>query len=913
MLSNHTPSGGGLRDAGCLFQSYFEVDVAEDGGTEFAALPGTAASDSTGESLRLIYREARTFAVGHGCAADWRSDRSSVKAVIATSFPGFEVGSMTPDLRDDVGEPLTVPMGELAGLVTSPDQFAQLDRVVESYGAWIRGLELEAASLDETERVQAKLHIERAREAEVRMREGIDLLRTDPQVRRAFELANHAMLLQQVQTNKEPRSVTVGRGAPNFTPPYAAPNVAVPPRGRGNWRPFQIGFLLASLASTGFRDHEDRELVDLIWFPTGGGKTEAYLGLTAFSAFLRRIRAPGDSGTDTLMRYTLRLLTAQQYERAAALICSMDVIRMDRVDELGSAPFSIGLWVGGGTTSNNWTDAKSALRKLADPKRRRSAPNPFLVTRCPWCGCEMGPRAHRPYVLGYHLEQNKRVVFRCPDPACPFHEGLPLHVVDEDLYESRPTLVIGTVDKFARLSWSERPRSLFGLGEDGHRELPPPNLIIQDELHLISGPLGTMVGHFEVLVERLCQGGTGGDRKPKIVCSTATVRNYEDQIRWLFGRPRSRVFPPPGVDVDDSFFGIRARSADGRPAPGRLYVGLYAPVLGSHMNVQIRAYAAVLQAAMGLPERERDAYWTLMGFFNSLRDLGSTTTLLRDQIQGHLTIMWTRAGLRREDRRDARRTIHEVIELTSRLRSEEVPAALARLSTPYEGEKSTAVDTCLASSMIEVGIDVERLGLMVVTGQPKTTSQYIQVTGRVGRRWWDRPGLVVVVYAPSRARDRSVFEGFRAFHERLYAAVEPTSVTPFALPTLNRAMHGVLVGYARQLLDTRELASPTDVNLDDLHEFLEVLRERSRVVDPGAEEMVADQFDKLLRQWELRAPTRWENWQDPDDSNVLQVSASSAAGREREGGPWRTPNSMRNVDAECVIDTRIAQDIEAAS
>lgn len=914
VLSNHTPPAKGFQDANCLFQAYFEVAYKHDGqDLAFHPLPGQSLSshDKSAEPLRLAYRGARTYAGGHGCAADWRGASTEVTRIIATSFPTYELGSMTPDLVDEDGRALTASMSQLAGLTESDDPFVELDRIVDAYAAWIVRKRNEVSMLDPSLREQARSNLQDAQATEARMREGIQLVRRDSKIRRAFQLANHAMLLQQIQTSRGHRELRFGRGGAVFVPQYEDPDPLSPPEGRGSWRPFQIGFLLASLASTAGKNHPERDRVDLIWFPTGGGKTEAYLGLTAFSAFLRRIRAPDDVGTDTLMRYTLRLLTAQQYERAASLICAMDVLRGASPDELGTEAFSIGLWVGSSTTSNNWKDAKIALGHLNKGRQRGSATNPFLITQCPWCGCEMGPRKTEPFVLGYHNEHGK-VVFRCPDPECGFSHGLPLHVVDEDVYDRRPTLVIGTVDKFARLTWTEQPRALFGLDADGERFVSPPNLIVQDELHLISGPLGTMVGHYETLIEHLCQAGTNDLAKPKIVCSTATVRNYEDQVLSLFARKRSSVFPPPGLDADDSFFGRKAKDPDGNPAPGRTYVGLYAPVLGSHMNVQIRTYAAVLQAAMGLPDTTKDAYWTLMGFFNSLRDLGSTTTLLRDQIRGHLHIMWRRAGILGPDYRDARRTIREVIELTSRLRSEEVPEALKRLERPYSAEGGHAVDTCLASSMIEVGIDVERLGLMVVTGQPKTTSQYIQVTGRVGRKWWDRPGLVVVAYAPSRARDRSVFEGFRTVHEKLYAAVEPTSATPFAFPTIERALHGVLVGYARQTLKEELLQSPSNVSREDIAGFLETLVERIGVVDADAEADAVRRFNQLLNQWEAASPPKWDHWTDPNDLDVLQVSSSSTVDRDYTAIPWRAPTSMRSVDADCEVDTRIVQQIEAA-
>jgi len=373
----------------------------------------------------------------------------------------------------------------------------------------------------------------------------------------------------------------------------------------------------------------------------------------------------------------------------------------------------------------------SALRKLQ--RGDKFAENKFLVTRCPWCRAQIGPVELPPHtpktvprVAGYEQEGNT-VRIKCPDPACDFTGGLPIYVIDDDIYERCPSLVIGTVDKFAMLAWRPEARAIFGIGPDGMRITSPPGLIIQDELHLISGPLGSMVGLYEAVIEELCT-----DRRsappvpPKIVSSTATIRRYAEQIRALYGRADTALFPPPGLDAGDSFFSCYDRDPQGQPRRGRLYMGVHAPGLGSLQTAQVRTFAALLQSPVALDAEARDPWWTLLTFFNSLRELGAALSLFQSDIPDYFRTVQQRLGGDWKPR-----YLNEILELTGRLRSDEVPAAIAALEVATTVGKGYPVDVCLASNIIEVGVDIDRLSLMAVVGQPKSTSQYIQVTGRV--------------------------------------------------------------------------------------------------------------------------------------------------------------------------------------
>ncbi|WP_327074503.1 helicase-related protein [Kitasatospora purpeofusca] len=916
-LVNRTLPGTQAPDAVSLFQAEITAEPQNGWLAPYpeAAEAGTHKDDA---SFSLIYRDARTFAVGHGCAADWAAPAEGRSSwAKADPMPQYEAPSITPDIRLPDGSPLTVSMDQLAG--DDPAGPERLGQVVAAYAQWIDGLEKKSAGLDERFRPTAAEHIEGCRTALARMQEGLELVR-DPgtDVGRAFRMANRAMLHQQLRSGTPLRATRYVDG--RFQVDGSQPDEdKARSHGKGNWRAFQIAFLLAAVPSTADPLHDDRDTVDLIYFPTGGGKTEAYLGLSAFTMLLRRLRDPRDAGVTALMRYTLRLLTAQQFLRAAALMCALEELREDEPD-LGQVPFSIGIWVGSDTTPNTRAAAKSGLAGL----QRGGQDNPFLLLRCPWCAAQMGPVAvqeegttprqgprkggrgksgaatGRTPVAGY-TECAGTVRFICPDADCRFSTEdapLPVFVADEDLYDHRPTLVIGTVDKFALLAWRPHARALFGLGAsglgaDGARDFSPPSLVIQDELHLIAGPLGSLTGLYEGVIEELCTDRRSGTPvRPKIVASTATIRRHEEQVRALYGREQVCLFPPHGIDASDSFFAVYDRDPDtGSLKPGRRYIGVHAPALGSMQTVQVRTFAALLQAARDLPEEQRDPWWTLLTFFNSLRELGNSLSLMQSDIPDYLRTINNRSTADRT----AMRYLNWVEEMTSRLRQDEVPEAIQKLERQLTQDQR-AVDTCLASSLIEVGIDIPRLSLMAVVGQPKSTSQYIQVTGRVGRR---TPGLVVTLYGAGKPRDRSHFERFRSYHERLYAQVEPTSSTPFAPPALDRALRAVAVAYIRQA-GGAAVGSPFPFPAERWAEAKKLLLHRAGFCDPDEAGRTSALLDRMRKEWEAWQPGQWGEFGPPVGGQLLRQLGQYAT-EELQSLSWAIPSSMRGVDAECEV------------
>ncbi|MCY3923637.1 MAG: helicase-related protein [Chloroflexi bacterium] len=795
-------------------------------------------------------------------------------------------------------------MAPLAGLIEEDDGIESLSEMIDLYESWIADRVREVPTLAPGHQAAARRHLAECTVAARRMREGLALIREPSLIREAFVLANRAILLQQVHSAGTTRELTYDNRARTLvlSEPKRSADPLEPPPGRGAWRPFQIAFLLAAIPSCADQSHRDRELVDLVFFPTGGGKTEAYLGLSAFTVLLRRLRDPQDVGVEVLMRYTLRLLTAQQFQRAASLVCALETIRADRPD-LGNSPFSIGIWVGGDTSPNNRAAALTALKNL----RAGRGSNPFLVIRCPWCAAQIGPirdpgaRARTPKAPRLHgySEVAGTVRISCTDSSCEFSGGLPLYVIDQDIYQHRPAILIGTVDKFAQLAWRSDARSLFGLGDDGDHEVSPPGLIIQDELHLISGPLGSMVGLYESVIEQFCVDRRNGPAaKPKIVSSTATIRRYADQVSALFAREHVALFPPHGIDVSDSFFASYAThrppgARAGKFCDGRMYVGIHGGGLGSLQTAQVRTFAALLQAGRDLPENARDPYWTLMVFFNSLRELGTSLSLLQSDIPDYMKAIRNRRGSSWDDVRRIRREL----ELTGRLQNDEVPTVMESLEAPC-GDGWDAVDVCLASNIIEVGIDIDRLSLMSVVGQPKSTSQYIQVTGRVGRNWSERPGLIAMIYSPTKPRDRSHYEKFRSYHERLYAQVEPTSVTPFAPPVLARALHAAVVAWIRQRAPLADASSPYPIPEEHIDDVAEILRGRVSVVDLAEAEALERFLAKLVDDWRRWSPGSWRRLNTAAEPGLLYAAGDYADPEERRRS-WATPMSMRNVDAEC--------------
>jgi hypothetical protein len=647
-----------------------------------------------------------------------------------------------------------------------------------------------------------------------------------------------------------------------------------------------------------------RDEVDLIYFPTGGGKTEAYLGAAATIIAYRRLKNQDHNGVDVIMRYTLRLLTVQQFERSAGLITALEYLRRKEKPALGSKPISIGVWVGGTTTKNRRADIVEQLGK--HPSQKEGEKNPFVLGKCPWCSAEFGYSFSHKSWVGFKKHGSPATLkFVCPDRDCEFsteQKPLPIWIVDEDVYDVKPSFVIGTVDKFAQLAFQPKSRALFNINDSGHRVGLPPGLLIQDELHLISGPLGSMVGLYEPAIEELCTYEIDGQKiRPKIVASTATTKRFSEQIKQLYGRRQVSLFPQPLKEPNETYFSSVLKE-HGQSVRGTLYLGLN-PATYENGQMSASKVAAILTHApfsFSGPEEQVDYYKTTVWFFNSLKELGMTLTLLQS------VVIDTIKGMAKYRRlpQDKIRWPNPYLELTGRVDSSEISESLAKLQIRSSDEKKY-IRTCLASSIMEVGVDVSRLGLLTIMGQPKSTSQYIQVSGRVGREREKGPGLVVMLYNTGRSRDRSVYEQFQNFHELLYANVEPISVTPFAIQAMRQGLGGAVISLYRALLEVN--ASATTINTVVFEEVAEVMRQRMQFAnqDPRVSKDFEDQIDELRKRWKRYQPAKWDYSSDQEDGDPADQDTALMRRRRESLSSYingddsiRVPTSMRSVDGQ---------------
>ena len=844
----------------------------------------------------LQFADVVSFATGLGtsveCTRTSGADgKVACTSISTTAMPRYEVPKTEPN-SEIPGVFEMEALGDIARDARGGAPLAEaLQPLVASYRAHLEGLAAQPSGDGNARSAVRKQLLHRGKRAADRLEAGIALLAGNADARRAFSLANRAMAAAARARSPE----RYAKAAPT-------------------WRPFQLAFFLLNLCGLADEAHPDRSEVDLLFFPTGGGKTEAYLGLAAFTLVHRRLTHAGYAagGVAVLMRYTLRLLTLDQLGRALGLACALE--RLREAENLGPVPFEVGLWVGGAATPNRLGKANDgndesalartqAARASGDPNQK-----PIPLHQCPWCGAEIG---HQCFFLVGNPREPSDLRVRCSSLTCPFSKnlGLPLVAVDDVVYRTLPGFVIATVDKFANLPWIEQGGKLFGhvdayrsgvgyvrndefgplLTTDVRLEqgLPPPALIIQDELHLISGPLGSMVGLYEIAIDGLASRASASGRsvRPKLIASTATVRAAQEQIRKLYNRQETAIFPPPLPDRTNSFFAIERPVGD---PPGRRYIGLAAP--GRSMKkVLLRAYLVLLAAGeraaqdgeiLSNGRSVADPYLTLVGYFSSLRELGGSRRLVEDEVATRLLTYASRVhrGRDRAVSSFANRDLNppDLVELTSRLSTGEVAKAKGSLELPHpfaggrggakrgKAKKGHApVDVALATNMISVGLDIERLGLLVTFGQPKTASEYIQATSRVGRDA-QRPGLVLTLLNTFRPRDRSHYEGFATFHESFYRAVEATSVTPFAPRALDRGLLAVFVALVRHKatgLTATGAAGNIRAFKGAAEAVIEDLLERAAGIEPNhaADEALRSDLEKRLKK-------HLDNWLAAADS-----------------------------------------------
>ncbi len=918
----------------CIFQPKLTID-SEDNNfrfCEYSALTDFSLLDPEEQSLELQYRNKRVYGTGLGTSVNWGIDHDGNGCIYNDFFPDVEVPGMDFAVPDNSGiEKETLSMRYLSDLDNTEREkkIEDLERVPKAYRQWIDTLNIQKTTLDEKYLPAAEENIKGCHAACRRMEAGLKTLATNSNAWAAFELANRAMYMQRIHLKLQSMTSSIDRypedeelSALLDSVDYSSMSGIV--ADEHFWRLFQIAFLLMSVNSIVDEHGDDRDLVDLIWFPTGGGKTEAYLGLTAFTIFFRRLAHQEQSdGTAVIMRYTLRLLAAQQFTRASTLICACEYIRNDAVSRrprykkypLGANEISIGLWIGREHIPNTNEDAKKHLKALNDAQPQsldytKEQHNKFQVLKCPWCGTKLvkdriGSKTVGTF--GYRMKNNRHFELFCPQESCFFNRQgrLPIQIIDQELYATPPSLLFGTVDKFAMIPWNKDIGSFFAVGSANRA----PELIIQDELHLISGPLGTMVGLYETIIDSLCQ---NKGIRPKIIASTATIRRAKEQCSALYNRAVIQ-FPHPGLDAEDSFFARESSIDYDKGIYGRKYIGLM-PSGKTKAMMEVRSIAALMQKinSMDLPDEIKDKYWTLTVYFNSLKDLGKCSTLVDDDVKDFIK----RTAYRLGSAKDAR-MIARADELTSRVTTTQLNETLDKLEKlSYSKEnienKRFPSNILLATNMISVGIDVARLNVMLLVGQPKLTSEYIQASSRVGRSF---PGVAFAMYDGSKSRDRSHYEQFKPYHESFYKHVEPTGATPFSKPARDRALHAIVFSLLRMqeesLMPDRGAAEFSRAEYSDRIEAIKQFVVNRSVsitkrINPDMEDesaVIASEIDYYLEQWEKIAESFDEDhfcygekfmFGNPNEGEGRLLKPYNTS---RNESAFDTMTSMRNVDS----------------
>ncbi len=920
----------------CIFQSRIEINTHNNcfSFVESNPNPDIHLMDEEECSLELLYRHKKIYGTGLGTSVDWDIDEQGKGSVWNDFFPIEEIPAMNFSLpKNKVITNNELSMKYLSDLnsIDKDTKISSMYSLVDLYKSWVVDLEKTASLLDTKYISAASKNIAECRRAYERMYAGIKTLKEDETAYKAFLLANRAMFMQRVhitmQSDMAKKSADRYPGDDEISVWLRNVDYYKEDDANCRWRPFQIAFLLMDINSIVYDDSPERNIVDLIWFPTGGGKTEAYLGLTAFAIFYRRLTHSKEAaGTTVIMRYTLRLLAAQQFTRAATLICACEYIRQQcekkhrkyPIYSLGKEPISIGLWIGGTHIPNRNEGKNSAsyhLEKLKNVSKHyyvrseKERHNKFQVLKCPWCGTKMVKDDRNNKLVGewgYNMGSGKHFYMFCPQEDCDFTNKLPIQIIDDELYRNPPTLLFGTVDKFAMMPWDGRIGAFFGIGSNNRA----PELIIQDELHLISGALGTVVGIYETAVDGIC--GQKGVYS-KIIASTATIRRAKEQCSVLYNREVVQ-FPAPGLDAEDSFFARESTIDYEKGIYGRKYIGIM-PSGKTKAMTEIRMMAALMQKAytMDMPDEIKDKFWTLTVYFNSLKDLGKASTLVDDDVKDFIIRTANRMFT-------TRRLIVRADELTSRVSTTELNETLDKLEKiEYSKEnmeaKQYASSVLLATNMISVGIDVARLNVMLMVGQPKLTSEYIQASSRVGRSF---PGLCFIQYDATKSRDRSHYERFRSYHESFYRFVEPTGATPFSKPARERALHAVLTAMIRQREEWKDDKDAQKFDMGNLEKSISEIQEfilsRIKSINARSENQLKDDIEDVRSEMQ----EFFEKWQElveecnqdggkipiyfgrrfmvspPNSEERRLLRQYNSAGRDTAVD---TLTSMRNVDA----------------
>lgn len=858
---------------GLMFQVGLKAH-AEDGSAVFIAEHICRDVLSADE---FYFKQRPIMGRGRGCAAVWGKTESGRTDYVEAAFiPEYEYPGVSAALKGFSSTYFST--WQMAAKAKKAETIQKLNTLADSYEKWINDTLAGSSRMNDPKFAEkvGNTVIDHCQDALRRIREGIRIIETDDISFEAFSFMNIVIYMQNsIKNYAKKHGQRIECNFKDFVDPRK-------PENEFAWRPFQIAFILMNLKGIVHPGDPEREIVDLLYFPTGGGKTEAYLGLMAFTIANRRLRTSDDDkynrdgGVTVILRYTLRLLTTQQRDRITKMVVAAELVRRKNYPKYGTEPISIGFWVGGGVTPNRFDDLVEKPNKPYEARNQKNLIYRQLLT-CPFCGKPLTKDE-------FDIDTDKKSVeIHCSDEHCMFYKyknqgervSIPVYLVDEEIYAKCPTIILSTVDKFARLPWDVNTNTLFGrvdrkCSRDGyiaigakhpkHRKTDkleaatitsvkpflPPELIIQDELHLITGPLGTVYGAYETIIEDMC---THDGIKPKYVVSTATIKNADNQVKSLYARKNTTQFPPNGFEIGDSFF---IREIPVEEEPFRKYVGICAP--GQSLKTTLlRTYAIILQGVYNLSQQDEwkdviDPYYSLIGYFNSIRELGGAVRLLQDDIPKRMYV------IKKEYDNPKLRYLNAEnnVEITSRIHSWQIPEKLSQLEVPYTSRG--CLDTAVATNMIAVGMDVDRLGLMVVDGQPKQNSEYIQATSRIGRA---HPGLVVTLYNAYRPRDLSHYENFTGYHSQLYRFVEGTTATPFSARARDRVLHALIIAAIRllypEMANNDDAAAIGSLTQEQIIAVKEMILDRIKIVKPSARKDAGEEIDQFIDWWKLKA------------------------------------------------------------
>ncbi|WP_299989310.1 helicase-related protein [uncultured Pontibacter sp.] len=977
--------------------------------------PNLSRIDNEDNFNKLLYRQYIDLGEGYNTSVRWGKHEDGRRYVSTEFLPT----STTPQIdhtpskleNEQVRSRLrNEDILNIKSLSTLSDQSDQqiidgLTTFVGDYEIWIKEKYDECNLLESEKRLNPnevkllKSQLDKATTDKKRLLRNIKLLKVDSVEMAAFRLMNTAMFMQMhhalsIKEYKKnniqlPYLVSGGKGESA----YKALADTVPGTGSIpiSWRPFQLAFVLLNIDAfirpgsnsekifDDFFDsgwHERNDLADLVWFPTGGGKTEAYLGIMAFFIAYRRFtKGEKGYGTAILMRYTLRLLTLQQFQRATLLICALEHIRKEEFSipgnsSLGKERITIGLYVGKGSLPNTWEadqntqngedgSMEAILKKIATQiAEGKDIETKLPHTECPWCGSKLFTKLEPTDETNLeNIEEptnNNPLKLYCNEADCSFEnkdnnlferDSLPLRLFDEDIYKAPPTLLFGTVDKFAQLAFNvenqakKDSRRIFGRrSNNGADDVLPPELIIQDELHLLLGPLGSAVGLFETVIDNLCSYTEAGITiRPKVITSTATTRNTDKQIYALFDR-KVEIFPKAGIDCDDSFFAYYKRDNKGNYLSTRKYMGIL-PVGKTQVWMQLRIAAVMLAHRYkyiysrysteelfneGIVDQELrkvcDYYHTMLMYFNSLKEVGKTESQLYHYLPNEVSLV--KRNITRTSFFDPLVSSQDKIEhseLTGRLSGEEVKSSLSAIERNWELQKiQNPPEFVIATNMISVGIDVSRFNTMVISSMPRNIAEYIQASSRVAR---DKEGLVVTVHHPFRSRDISHYQKFVEFHEKFYGYVEPISVTPYTQKALERYLSLFLATWIRHkyeaLADNNRAGNLTSELKDEI--VAEVTQHFSKLM-AHSEALgllgILDEYELGTIESETRRlmESMWYSRLEEQEVDKARLKYSAMRYEESVYTPykkihttklknWNVKGSLREVAPETVIKT----------